>query len=292
MSVSILGSGTLSYHAYQYENKDEKRTVDFLKNIKFSEQYKKLFGINSDYYTVADFLNFDYQTNNYGFRDDDFSLNNSEGEIWCFGCSWTYGVGIIDRLSWPKIIQKNINITTKNFGVSGSGPETCLRLLEYWLSNSKHKPIAIYINGFFPGRFEFQLPNHPVVSIINSSNFKRNVNMIKNSVFIEERQKKKLINSIEDKLMHTDRLYEKCYNSIYDLLSQHKIEYKIVDYTNTRKFNILDYGCAGRDIPNIPGFDKALKNRNFDFKHPDIMNLSDPHPGVKAHKIMSDFFTR
>ena len=290
MSITKLGYGTLAY-LREYENKNEERTVNFFKNVKFSEQCKKLFGIDSDY-TVDDFLNFNYQTNNYGFRDIDFSLDNNENEIWCFGCSWTYGVGVIDRLSWPKIIQNNTGIITKNFGVGGSGPETCLRLLNYWLSNSKHKPIAIYINGFFPGRTEFEIPGHPVISLINSHTVISNIKLIKKSNLIDKNQKNILIKNIETKYENTGRLYERCYNSIHDIISKHKIEYKIQSIESFKKYDAIYGGSAGRDIPNVSGFIKALEKRDFDFKHPDIVNLAAPHPGVTAHKIMSEFFTR
>lgn len=42
--------------------------------------------------------------------------------IWFLGCSYTYGMGIDDSLTFPFLVQKNLpQFTTKNFGVPGYG---------------------------------------------------------------------------------------------------------------------------------------------------------------------------
>lgn len=99
---------------------------------------------------------FDYYFNNYGFRsidEEDYSLNDSN-DIWCLGCSFTFGTGVSRHDTWPSLIQKHTNRKVKNLGVGGGGPITTLRVLSHWYHMSTFKPKQIFILGFFEGRDE------------------------------------------------------------------------------------------------------------------------------------------
>ena len=128
-------------------------------NAGLSQVHKKF---ELEYYNdISEFKNFSYQYNNYGFRDlynEDWSSKNSPDEIWCFGCSITFGSGVHQRLTWPNIIRQKTGMKVRNFGVSGSGIQTTIRLLDSWLSHSLYKPKLILMHGFFKGRIEIKAP--------------------------------------------------------------------------------------------------------------------------------------
>lgn len=127
---------------------------DYVSDNADNSELLKYIGIN-DNYSLDEFLNFDYRYNNFGFRDDvDYTIDNSENEIWCFGCSWTAGVGIPKDKAWPTLIEKETGLTVKNFGVGGCGAPTIVRLIENWLKFSKYKPKHILILGYFEQRYE------------------------------------------------------------------------------------------------------------------------------------------
>jgi len=99
---------------------------------------------------------FDYYYNNFGFRsihEEDYTLNDVN-DIWCFGCSFTFGSGVSRQDCWPGIIQTKTNRAVKNFGIPGVGPLTVYRLINGWYNSVKNKPKKIFVMGFFPGRTE------------------------------------------------------------------------------------------------------------------------------------------
>jgi len=99
---------------------------------------------------------FDYYFNNYGFRsihEEDYHLDD-DNDIWCFGCSFTVGIGVSKEDMWPAIVQRETNRKVKNFGVGGTGPATTHRLLRSWYDAVHTKPKKILVLGFFPGRDE------------------------------------------------------------------------------------------------------------------------------------------
>lgn len=134
----------------------EKLFRDYISDNADNSELLKYIGIN-DNYSLDEFLNFKYNYNNFGFRDDvDYEIDNSENEIWCFGCSWTMGLGIPMERAWPKLIEKETGFVVKNFGIGGAGAPTMLRLIENWLKFSKHKPRYILILGYFEHRLEIE----------------------------------------------------------------------------------------------------------------------------------------
>lgn len=100
--------------------------------------------------------NFDYYFNNYGFRslrEEDYNLYD-ENDIWCFGCSFTVGIGVSRLKNWPAVINRITKRQVKNFGVGGCGPKTMYRLMANWYDNVKFKPRKILVLGSFDGRDE------------------------------------------------------------------------------------------------------------------------------------------
>ena len=147
------------YHIHITHGPEIDTINHYIKNG-YTKQDKKIFCIDDSDYTTDEFETFDYTRNNYGFRDcneEDWSIDNTENETWCFGCSITFGVGVPNRFSWPSIIQKNISNKVRNYGAPGTGVETTFRLLNEWINTSKYKPQNILIHGFFDNRFEIEM---------------------------------------------------------------------------------------------------------------------------------------
>lgn len=66
-----------------------------------------------------------YRLDEYGFRNE---LNRDEFDIACFGCSVTFGDYLPIDYVWPNVLAKKMNVTTKNFGLSGIGHEMIVDL--------------------------------------------------------------------------------------------------------------------------------------------------------------------
>lgn len=138
-----------------YDTTIENATIEFLRKNKNNIDILNKFGIDENY-TLDEVLNYEYTLNNYDFRSDfNYSVNNQPDEIWCIGCSFTFGVGVSKSVVWPSLVQQEFpNNLVKNFGIGASGPLTQYRLLNNWLHYSEFKPKVVYILGFFPYRIE------------------------------------------------------------------------------------------------------------------------------------------
>lgn len=66
-----------------------------------------------------------YNFNNRGFRDDDWPDTKKELEncIWCFGDSFTFGIGQPYETIWSKILQYQLNKRTINVSLGGASNE-------------------------------------------------------------------------------------------------------------------------------------------------------------------------
>lgn len=113
---------------------------------------------------------FDYYFNNWGFRSIDESdyILDDENDIWCFGCSFTAGIGVSVLRSWPGVIQKKTKRKVKNFGVGGAGPKTMLRLMNAWHKAVDNKPKQIFVLGAFEGRDELWDENNEYFLLQNN----------------------------------------------------------------------------------------------------------------------------
>lgn len=117
-------------------------------------QYTEWELLNPD---INSYPKFDYFHNNWGFRsiDEENYVLNDENDIWCFGCSFTVGIGVPVLNTWPAVIRKLTNYRkVKNFGVQGCGIQTIYRLMNSWYNAVDVKPKEIFVLGAFEGRSE------------------------------------------------------------------------------------------------------------------------------------------
>ena len=180
--VDLYSRGHSVEYKFDKIKDSEKNTIEYVKNSirnNTEQNVLKMFGIDNEY-TLDTFYNFRYEVNNYNFRDHkNFHKENSTNEIWCFGCSFTYGVGVAYDYIWPSVIQRfEPEKIVRNFGVGASGPQTTLRLLKNWLTYSSHNPTQVYILGFFPTRCEFNVRDEYHMFTINHYEYYKNTQHI------------------------------------------------------------------------------------------------------------------
>lgn len=252
----------------------EISTIEFVKENYSDEKVRKFWNIEKDY-TLEKFINFGYIENNYGFRSHtDFSINNEPNEIWCFGCSCTYGEGVDVDYTWPSFIKNLTGKTVKNFGVSGAGPLTTIRLLTNWLKLSDYKPDTIYILGHFDGRLEIEIsPFHYKTINSHSLNY--------------DGLSKKQIKRLEYFLLNSDYEYEVANIRIDNIIKEHKISnFSILDPRNTEDVMLYD-GTVGRDCLDP---ERLINYYNGNLKSFKGWNRHMPHPSPKFHKEVAEYF--
>lgn len=244
-------------------NLTEHATIQYLKDA--PKDVLKHFNIGDDY-SFGELCTFKYRFNNYGFRsNEDYHLDNEPNEAWCFGCSHTEGLGLPLQHTWPYLLQKEISMKVKNFGVAGSGSETALRLIRNWVENSTYKPEHVYIFGFHSPRIEVLHTNETYQGgykwvQVNASTlddptfFKSPVGEIQR--IIEEKWKKRIYG------FQTDEE-----NRIRHYLDKHEIKYSMVNTEVLFKSRMEKYLNQphmsldlGRDIANLEAFENLLSN--------------------------------
>lgn len=81
-----------------------------------------------------------YSYNSHGYRCEEF--NGTHGFL-AIGCSFTEGVGLKVEQSWPYILSNMLDESVWNLGVSGASPDTCLRILEYYIRHLSVRGVFI-----------------------------------------------------------------------------------------------------------------------------------------------------
>ena len=280
-NIELTSTGLEPYIFTKYFDDNEKGTVDHMRN---DDSLSDRFSINQLGYTLNRFLNFGYTKNSYGFRDyknREYELENSENEIWCFGCSWTEGFGIPAEYSWPSRIEEKTGVTVKNFGVSGSGPFTAHRIMKAWLENAKYKPSKIYMLGWWPGRFEYKFDNKYI--LVHAKLLSKEWKLLKRYGL-----SKKELRQLQDTFLSLNN-YNEVNNNIKELCNYHNVETK-------RLSNIIDKNFSD-------AWDSKMLNEKevFDTQkdwgrdvHNISNNISNPmcHPGIKYHDIISEKFLK
>ncbi len=83
-----------------------------------------------------------YTVNSAGFRM--YERWGGPNKVACFGCSNTFGQGLMDHETWPYLLQDNLDstkYTAYNYGLCGASADTISRLI--FLYTQLHKPHAI-----------------------------------------------------------------------------------------------------------------------------------------------------
>jgi hypothetical protein len=105
---------------------------------------------------------FNYNFNRFGFR----TTNDIPAsiDIGAYGCSFTMGVGLPEDWLWHKILAKNLNSTSLNFGIPGSSCKTACDLFLITSNNIQIKHAIILL----PTYQRMQIASE---NIVNKRNF-------------------------------------------------------------------------------------------------------------------------
>ena len=81
-----------------------------------------------------------YTYNYHGFRDEDFDDRPCGMAL---GCSFTEGFGVTQEQTWPWVLGEMVGHKVWNFGIGGTGIDTCYRIMEFWIPLLKPRFVAM-----------------------------------------------------------------------------------------------------------------------------------------------------
>jgi hypothetical protein len=101
-----------------------------------------------------------YKFNSMGFRCDNF--DNRPCGI-ALGCSFTQGVGLPLKATWPSVLSELCGIHVWNLGVGGASTETVFRIFEYFVTKLTPKFVCVLMPP--AARLEYQAANgaYPII---------------------------------------------------------------------------------------------------------------------------------
>lgn len=89
----------------------------------------------------------EYVYNSRGFRDQEWP-DDLEDCIWCFGDSFTAGVGSPFSHIWPQVLQRKTNRRTINISMDGASNDWISRKIKYLLEEIRPRNIVILWSYF------------------------------------------------------------------------------------------------------------------------------------------------
>lgn len=238
----------------------EDRTVEIVKKYKSnSELLSKLFTIGIDDYTIEEFCQWKYKYNNYDFRSEhNYTDKNTKNEIWCFGCSYTEGIGVPESRRWTNVLQNFTEQTVINYGLSGTGINTAYRIFSNWVKFVENPPSHVIMLGFFEGRaehkrtFEGNTFYRPLMLTTLDDLRNRNKNM--GEIVFKQMEHGYSFKQIEKFLSDEILRYEFYKNRILDICNEYNIKcyFEPPWVLDSVKITTHTYG-VGRDLQPIDG---------------------------------------
>ena len=175
-------------------------------------------------------LGYDEQKN---LRSDE----NKEYDVFCVGCSFTFGTGLEKQHTWPELLSKQLNCSVANFAVPGMSIHACFRQVAYCIENFNARKIIVLLPNFERLLYKFQfLGNNAYYNFTLSSpeskllffDKKTNINKIlKHS----ERLGKRFIERLAKMSQHNRRIYITSWSkSVHDCIPEG--DHKLPKYPN------------------------------------------------------------
>jgi len=89
----------------------------------------------------------EYKYNSYGYRSQEFIKNP---DILISGCSFTFGMGCPEKLSWPVLLSKDLNLNMVNIGYPGASVQKIvLDIFRYCTEFGNPKKIVCLFPDFY-----------------------------------------------------------------------------------------------------------------------------------------------
>jgi len=90
-------------------------------------------------------VDIEYKFNSLGYRSIELE-SLSEKYIWCTGCSYTEGVGLHVRQTWPDRLATLMGTDYYNAAKGGSGPDVMTLNAQLWKQHNLPKPALVVAN--------------------------------------------------------------------------------------------------------------------------------------------------
>jgi hypothetical protein len=167
------------------------------------------------------------------------SVEGEEYDVYCIGCSFTFGYGLEKQHTWPELLSKKLNCSVGNFGTPGMSIHGCFRQILYCLENFSAKKIIVLLPAFHRMFYKFKfLGNNAYYNLVPTvvqNNFpffdaKTNIeNILKNGERFGRRLIKRLIN-----INHNNcKIYVTAYpDDVYDAIPDG--DHKLPKYPNLK----------------------------------------------------------
>ena len=218
-----------------------------------------------------------YSLNSYGFRSDEFSLEEP-GNVF-LGCSDTFGVGHRLEHSWPYLLTKLKfpNHKIYNLGAPGSGSDTHFRLMNGLKTKMKIKnifhwlPIRTRYEIFMDSRGDSI--HNGIVSVRPGFSTISPIWELDNNLFSQDYIKKSLLSDTVRNINDLKNIL--AIKNIADELGVHyylaNFEQHISSFTNTHQRQVLDYlkttetpsSLLARDFQHMNIFDSVKVTASF-----------------------------
>ena len=109
-----------------------------------------------------------YRVNTNGFRADTFKKNDNRLKIMSLGCSFTFGIGVMQGDEWPNKLAQKYNAVNWNMGVGGGSSKLQLMIAEHMFRIGYVPDIVCVVwphrsRTVIPGKSKFQTMIDPVV---------------------------------------------------------------------------------------------------------------------------------
>lgn len=158
-----------------------------------------------------------------------------EYDIVCLGCSYTYGSGLENEQSWPKILENKTKLKTGNFATPACGIDGIYKQFLFVKQNFKTKKIFILLPIFERKRYKFQFGEYPVELLFTNNNAGQLVGKKQLRVMKEKLLLRKKIGCRYIKLLSKDSnvFMSSWANDVYENIP---IEKRLPQYPNLETF--------------------------------------------------------
>jgi hypothetical protein len=238
-----------------------------------------------------------YSFDKYGYRIYPKLNRPTSKNIFCFGCSYTFGHGIPDEHTWPYILAKKLgeDYTPHNYGVAATSFKSMGRRLYQVLNSNPVKPDHIFL--LLPNIFR-----HEYIGNIGDAPIHIDILMDFRDIFNTKE-------AIEDLIrrMKAHELFEP--NNEIRILWYAYTSVMNCFFDMVHTFNFIEEICSNRNISwswsSWAGFYRGLSkdhvskylkdNTSFEYDHvyiPDKVDLArdNSHGGEEFNKLIANNF--
>ena len=180
-----------------------------------------------------EFIDITYSIDEYGYRIYPKLNRPTNKNIFCFGCSYTFGHGIPDEHTWPYILAKKLgeDYTPHNYGVPASSIKSMGRRLYQVLNLNPIKPdhVFLFLPDIFRNEYIGNIGDAPIY-IDLCLNFHKAFNTLQ---AIEELRRRKRSDEPNNDIRTLWYAYTSVMNSFFDIV---------------QTFNFIEEICSNRNI--------------------------------------------